>query len=106
VTTESARADQAGLRQCWYHEGWYSSATCIDWFERAATNSPQTPVAFATEAAETTATVGEINNAAKGFAAGLQRSGVVPGDAVAVQLTNRPECAIASGYVIRSMRRV
>ena len=95
MTAETTGVDQADLGRRWYHKGWYSSATCIDWFDRAATNSPQTPVVFATEAAETTATVCEINNAAERFAAGLQRLGLAPGDAVAAQLTNRLQCAIA-----------
>ncbi|WP_408065995.1 AMP-binding protein [[Mycobacterium] vasticus] len=53
------------------------------------------------EGTETTVTVGETHRAATTVAAGLQRLGVGPGDAVAVQLTNRLECAIAYQAVLR-----
>jgi len=45
-------------------------------------------------------TVGEIHRAAKTVAAGLHALGVRPGDAVAVQLPNRPETAIAYQAVL------
>jgi acyl-coenzyme A synthetase/AMP-(fatty) acid ligase len=46
------------------------------------------------------ATVGEIHQQAKDLAAALQQRGVGPGDAVAVQLTNRVECAVAYQAVL------
>lgn len=44
---------------------------------------------------ERTVTVAEIRQQALGLATELQNRGVGPGDAVAVQLTNRVECAVA-----------
>jgi len=92
---ESADFNYAALRNHWYAEGWYSSTTCIDAFERAAVGDAQIPLVFVTEGTETTATVAEIHRAAMTIAAGMQRLGIRPGDAVAVQLTNRLECAVA-----------
>lgn len=90
----------APLRDKWYREGWYSKRTLIDAFKDGAKQHGDAAVVFAVEGCETTLTVGEIHTAALGFAAGLQQLGVTPGDAVAVQLTNRPECAIAYQAVL------
>lgn len=100
MTGESARFEYAALRDRWYSEGWYSSRTCVDAFERAAVDYAQIPVVFVAEGTETTATVGEIHCAARAVAAGMQRLGIQPADAVAVQLTNRLECAVAYQAVL------
>jgi len=92
--------NHAALRDRWYTEGWYSTRTCIDALGRAAVDYAETPVVFVAEEAETTAKLGEIHCAAKAVAAGLQRRGIRPGDAVAVQLTNRMECAVAYAAVL------
>jgi acyl-coenzyme A synthetase/AMP-(fatty) acid ligase len=90
----------APLREAWYRQGWYSTRTCIDAFRDGAARHSQMPVVFITEHAETTSTVAEIHRQAVAVAAGLQRLGVAPGDAVAVQLTNRLECAVAYEAVL------
>ena len=102
MTTESVDFDfnHAALRDRWYSEGWYSSRTCIDAFERAAAQHAEIPEVFVAGGAETLATVGEIHDAAMTFASGMQRLGIGPGDAVAVQLTNRFECAVAYQAVL------
>jgi acyl-coenzyme A synthetase/AMP-(fatty) acid ligase len=92
--------DYGVLRERWYSQGWYSSATCIDAFERGAIEHADVPVVFVAEGSETTATVSEIHCAAQSVAAGMQRLGIRPGDAVAVQLTNRLECAVAYQAVL------
>lgn len=53
------------------------------------------PLVFVTDGAEQTVTVGEIGAQARTVATGLRQIGVCQGDAVAVQLTNRLECAVA-----------
>ena len=99
-TTPSTGFDYAPLRDKWYRQGWYSTRTCIDALRDGAARHGQSPVVFVTEHAETTSTVAEIHRQALAVAAGLQRLGVAPGDAVAVQLTNRLECAIAYEAVL------
>ncbi|MGH3556078.1 MAG: class I adenylate-forming enzyme family protein [Mycobacterium sp.] len=92
--------DHVTLRNRWYSEGWYSARTCIDAFEQAAATYMQIPAVFVAEGTETTLTVGQIHSAAKAIAAGIQRLDIRPGDVVAVQLTNRLECAIAYQAVL------
>src|ERR1700722_10336833 len=94
--------DYVALRNRWYREGWFSSRTCIDAFEAGARDCGSTPVDFVSAASVLSVTVADVHDAAVTFAAGLQRLGVRPGDAVAVQLTNRVECAIAYQAVLLS----
>ena len=101
MTAESVEFDYTVLRDRWYAEGWYSSSTCIDAFDRAAAEHAHKPVVFVAEGTETTATVGEIYYAATALASGMHRLGIRAGDAVAVQSTNRLECAVAYQAVLR-----
>ncbi|SPM40877.1 Acyl-CoA synthetase (AMP-forming)/AMP-acid ligase II [Mycobacterium numidiamassiliense] len=94
--------DYVALRSVWYREGWFSSRTCIDAFEAGARDRGSTSVDFASAASVLSVTVADLHDAAVTFAAGLQRLGVRPGDVVAVQLTNRVECAIAYQAVLLS----
>lgn len=94
--------DYAALRCLWYRDGWFSSRTCIDAFEAAARDFGSTSVDFVSADSLLSVTVADVHEAAVTFAAGLQRLGVRPGDAVAVQLTNRVECAIAYQAVLLS----
>ncbi len=94
--------DYAALRSDWYREGWFSSRTCIDAFEAGARDCGSTPVDFVSADSVLSVTVADVHDAAVTFAAGLARLGVRPGDAVAVQLTNRVECAIAYQAVLLS----
>jgi acyl-CoA synthetase (AMP-forming)/AMP-acid ligase II len=94
--------DYAALRSVWYREGWFSSRTCIDAFEAGARDRGSTPVDFVSADSVLSVTVADIHDAAVSFAAGLQRLGVRPGDAVAVQLSTRVECAIAYQAVLLS----
>ena len=93
-------SDRARLRARWYAESFYSARTCLDAFVDAATVHAQVPIVFASHQNETCHTVGRIHAAAISVAAGLQRLGVRAGDSVAVQLTNRLECAIAYQAVL------
>src|ERR1700749_4216604 len=92
--------DYAALRSGWYREGWFSSRTCIDAFEAGARECGSTAVEFVSADSVLSVTVADVHDAAVTFAAGLARLGVRPGDAVAVQLTNRVECAIAYQAVL------
>jgi acyl-CoA synthetase (AMP-forming)/AMP-acid ligase II len=94
------RFDHRVLRDRWYREGWYSQRTLIDALELGAAEHGETPVVFVAEDGETTGTPVEIFRQSLDVAAGLQRLGVGPGDAVAVQLTNRLECAVAYEAVL------
>jgi acyl-CoA synthetase (AMP-forming)/AMP-acid ligase II len=93
-------SDRASLRGRWYAEGFYSARTCIDAFVDAAAVHAQAPMVFAGHQSETRLTVAGIHAAAMSVAAGLQRLGIRAGDSVAVQLPNRPECAIAYQAVL------
>ncbi|MGV0791169.1 class I adenylate-forming enzyme family protein [Mycolicibacterium sp. XJ1819] len=88
------------LRQRWHREGWFSDRTLLDAFESTAASAPSTPVVFLAGTTADTVTVGEIHRSARALAAALQDLGVAGGDAVAVQLTNRVECAIAYQAVL------
>ncbi|MGA9493596.1 MAG: AMP-binding protein [Mycobacterium sp.] len=88
------------LRDKWYREGWYSDRTCLDAFEAGAAEHGDVPLTFVAGDSACSATVGEIHDRALALAASLQRLGVRGGDAVAVQLTNRVECAIAYQAVL------
>jgi acyl-CoA synthetase (AMP-forming)/AMP-acid ligase II len=90
------------LRSQWYQDGWFSSTTCIDAFEEGARRHGSTAVDFVSQASVTSASVGDIHAAAIELAAALQHLGIRHGDAVAVQLTNRAECAIAYQAVLLS----
>lgn len=100
MPAQAAGFDYTALRDRWYAEGWYTSRTCIDAFVRAAVEHPHKPVVFVAEGNEITVTVSEIHQAALAAAAGMQRLGIKAGDAVAVQLTNRFECAVAYQAVL------
>jgi acyl-CoA synthetase (AMP-forming)/AMP-acid ligase II len=88
-------SDRRHLREKWYREGWYSYRTCLDAFESAAAGHRGVPVTFVVANAVHSTTIGAVHDRALALAAALQRLGVRTGDAVAVQLTNRVECAIA-----------
>jgi acyl-CoA synthetase (AMP-forming)/AMP-acid ligase II len=100
MTAESADFNYAALCDRWYAEAWYSARTCIDAFQHAAVEHAQTLVVFVAEGTETTATVSRMHCAERAIAAGIQRLGIRRGDAAAVQLTNRIECAVAYQAVL------
>src|SRR5271166_3908176 len=87
--------DHRHLRDKWYREGWYSDRTCLDAFEAGAAEHGGVPVTFVVGDSVRSPTVGDVRDRALALAASLQRLGVRTGDAVAVQLTNRVECAVA-----------
>lgn len=89
------QVDVKQLAQRWYREGWFSTHTCIDALQRGAVEHGDSTVVFASEAASVSLTVGELHDRARTVAAGLQRRGIRPGDAVAVQLPTILECALA-----------
>ncbi|MCV7387991.1 AMP-binding protein [Mycobacterium porcinum] len=95
-----ARFDHAVLGDRWYREGWYSERTLIDALAFGAAEHGDVPVVFVADGVETTTTPVEILRQSQEVAAGLQRLGVGVGDAVAVQLTNRLECAVAYEAVL------
>ncbi|QLL09817.1 AMP-binding protein [Mycobacterium vicinigordonae] len=92
--------NHAALRMRWYAEGFYSAGTCLDAVNTAAREHAQLAVTFVAGGSETSVTVGEIHSAAMQIAAGMQRLGIRSGDAVAVQLTNRLECAVTYQAVL------
>jgi len=93
-------SDHRHLRDKWYRDGWYSDLTCLDAFEAGAAKHGDVPLTFVVGDSVSSLTVGEIRNLALALAASLQRLGVRDGDAVAVQLTNRVECAVAYQAVL------
>ena len=92
--------DHSHLRDKWYRDGWYSDRTCLDAFEAGAAEHGGVPLTFVADDSVCSPSVREIRNRALASAASLQRLGVRGGDAVAVQLTNRVECAIAYQAVL------
>jgi acyl-CoA synthetase (AMP-forming)/AMP-acid ligase II len=92
--------DRNQLRAKWYREGWYSDRTCLDAFATAAIEHAGEPVTFLVGDSVSRPTVGDIHKLSTALAASLQHLGVRAGDAVALQLTNRPECAVAYQAVL------
>jgi acyl-CoA synthetase (AMP-forming)/AMP-acid ligase II len=92
--------DYAVLRDTWYEQGWFSAQTLLDAFTEAAGGHGAAEVVFVVDGAVHRPTVRQIHDDALAVAASLQRLGVRGGDAVAVQLTNRPECAVAYQAVL------
>ncbi|EUA39014.1 AMP-binding enzyme family protein [Mycobacterium avium subsp. avium 2285 (R)] len=88
------------LRERWYHDGWYSRRTLIDAFEHGADKHGHADLVFAVDGTERVVTLTELHRSSIAAAAGLQASGIRPGDAVAVQMTNRIECAVAYQAVL------
>lgn len=98
--TAAQRFDHSALRNRWYQQGWYAQRTLVDALEFGAAEYGDTPVVFVVDGSEVTSTVAEIFRLSQDVAAGLQRFGVGSGDAVAVQLTNQLECAVAYEAVL------
>jgi acyl-CoA synthetase (AMP-forming)/AMP-acid ligase II len=92
--------DYAPLRDEWYRRGWFTEATCVDALESGAVENADTPVTFVIGHDTYSPTIDAIRDGAMAMAASLQSLGVGAGDAVAVQLTNRPECAVAYQAVL------
>ena len=94
------RDDQRRLHDKWYRDGWYSNRTCLDAFEAGAAEHCDVPLTFVAGDSVCSPTVHEIRDRALVLATSLQRLGVRDGNAVAVQLTNRVECAVAYQAVL------
>src|SRR5258708_6393345 len=92
--------DHRHLRDKWYRDGWHPDPTCLDAFEGGAAQHGDVPLTFIADDSVCSPTVREIRDRALSSAASLQRLGVRDGDAVAVQLTNRVERAIAYQAVL------
>lgn len=93
--------DPAALRDLWYREGFYSDRTLPDVFAETCVSGASASIVYAGPGgAPVATTVGEIHALAKRVAATLQRRGIGPGDAVAVQLPNRLEATIAYEAVL------
>jgi acyl-CoA synthetase (AMP-forming)/AMP-acid ligase II len=92
--------DYSALRRKWYRDGWFSPVTLIDAFETGAREHGSTSVVFVREQSTAEVTVDQLHSEATALAAALQGLGVRSGDAVAVQLTNRVECAVAYQAVL------
>ncbi|MBV6756244.1 AMP-binding protein [Rhodococcus opacus] len=102
TTAEITAYDPEALRAKWYRDGWYSDRTAVDAIDSGAARFAGVPVAFAGSSVGVDTTVGEIHAEAVRVAAALQGLGVGPGDAVAVQLPNWFECAVAYEAVLLS----
>src|ERR1700710_2247416 len=92
--------DHRHRRDEWYRDGWYSDRTCPDALDAGAAEHADVPLTFVIGDSVSSPTVREIRSRALVLAASLQRLGVRAGDAVAVQLTNRVECAVAYQAVV------
>ncbi|MEE2057251.1 AMP-binding protein [Rhodococcus artemisiae] len=98
---EISTYDPIALRELWYREGFYSERTWPDVLAESCVSGASTTVVYAgAEGAQLVTTVGEIHMLAQRVAAALQDRGIAPGDAVAVQLSNRIEASIAYAAVL------
>jgi acyl-coenzyme A synthetase/AMP-(fatty) acid ligase len=92
--------DYAQLQGEWYRQGWFADTTCIDAFEAEVLHNASMPVTFVVGEDAHSPTIGDIHDDSVAMAASMQNLGVGAGDAVAVQLTNRTECAVAYQAVL------
>jgi acyl-CoA synthetase (AMP-forming)/AMP-acid ligase II len=92
--------DYPALRSKWYRDGWFSQRTLVDALESGAREHGSTSIVFVGADSTTEVTVRQIHRDAIALAGALQGLGVRTGDAVAVQLTNRVECAVAYQAVL------
>ncbi|MDE1669374.1 AMP-binding protein [Nocardia gipuzkoensis] len=74
-------------------EGWWTSETIGDLLAGGLAAAPDTAFRVHSAVRPWSGTFGEVENVARRLAAGLRRRGVVPGDAVALQLPNWMEAA-------------
>ena len=92
--------DHNHLRDMWHRDGWHSERTCLDAFEAGAAEHGDVPLTFVVGDSASSPTVRDIRDRSLVLAASLQRLGLRAGDAAAVQLTNRVECAVAYQAVL------
>jgi acyl-CoA synthetase (AMP-forming)/AMP-acid ligase II len=83
------------LASRWRRDGHWADRTLPQELRRAAAEHPGSLVVFHDSAGELVTTVGGLHARALRVAAGLGRLGVRPGDAVAIQVPNWPEGAVA-----------
>ncbi|MCV7282430.1 AMP-binding protein [Mycolicibacterium flavescens] len=88
------------LRERWYRGGWYSGRTLIDAIEHGADEHGAAELVFAADGTETVVSLADLHRRATAVAAALQARGIGPGDTVAVQMTNRIECAVVYQAVL------
>lgn len=105
ISTSEAVATPEGhlrgsLRAHWYDTGFFSARTCTDALEDGRDQFASMPIVYLEGDAERSSTVGDIAMKAHLLAGALQHMGIGTGDAVAVQLTNRLECAVAYQAVL------
>lgn len=105
VLTPELRQIREGLERIW-HEGEASSRpTLADVLARGAAEHADTPIIFHSTTYPGRLTLSEIHARAQTVAANLHRLGIEQGDAVAVQLPNWPQTAIAY-YAIAALGAV
>jgi acyl-CoA synthetase (AMP-forming)/AMP-acid ligase II len=90
-----AALGQQAFAQRWRDEGRWLDRTISDDIRRGIDARGDVPVVFHSDVRPSTTTLRELHDRAQRVAAGLQRLGVRPGDAVALQLPNWAEGVVA-----------
>lgn len=91
---------RAALRAEYRRAGFYGDRTLDQAIESGGTQFANDSIVFIRGGERLETTVGALYRSATSFAAGLQAHGIGPGDRVAVQLPNSPECYIAHLAVV------
>jgi acyl-CoA synthetase (AMP-forming)/AMP-acid ligase II len=93
-TADGRRAAQQRIRQRWYEQGYYGTATLAELMANGAAIHGQTALNFRAGGETTTTTLAGIQAQAAALASSLYRIGLRPGDAVCVQLPNGAEQSV------------
>lgn len=93
--TTTIEEDKRALREKWYEEGYFGAATLADRMAEGAQTYPDARMVFASAARPHAATLAEMYVRSAAVARGLWALGLRPGDALAVQVPNWVEGALA-----------
>jgi acyl-CoA synthetase (AMP-forming)/AMP-acid ligase II len=93
--SSQVRVHRQQLRERWAQLGSYRRATLAEIIEQGAQAYPGTVLTFARRDGTEQVRLADVRRRAEHAAAGLSRLGLQPGDAIAIQLPNRPEAAVA-----------
>jgi acyl-CoA synthetase (AMP-forming)/AMP-acid ligase II len=95
VLAPDLRRRRLELEERWRATGGYAGVTLAQALAAGVRRHPQTPIIFQSEIHPETVTLAQIDERAQTVAAGLHALGVAAGDAIAVQLPNWPQTAVA-----------
>ena len=95
LTPIDAARSRDELRERWYREGWYSSRTLIDEFDRGAEARPEAELVFASDTRPDRMTLADLQRESRAAAAAFQGLGIAKGDVIVIQVPHSREGIVA-----------